>query len=210
MSSKFAGTAGTNEGLNKFDFVDQEGRETSRFGRLFVDAHLILGMFCSSQTSISRVFRLTMLLVIVILTLFFQGLFYAIDGDSNDDTGESISETFKNYNVKDFLISLYTTLILLVAQSALSLLFQWSSPRDKDGKNNGSCNSDVAKTITVLLIVSIVLAWCTYCVMMFSEELGDDQAQRWLVNFGLLMLASRIITDNVCALLTAFLQLHRE
>ena len=178
---------------------------------MFLDDSLVVGMLCDKHGAVSRADKLTIMLVLLMLELFAIGLFY--DSDRNPDEEEkqddkTVSETLENFGWRDFWITIYTMCIVIPVPFILTILFKRKELHPDEENIDKKKKKMRINRFAGYSICFVVCVWCTWSIVAFSTEFGQNTSQSWLVNFGITTLGEIICKDQIITVITAFLALY--
>ena len=163
-------------------------------------------MMFAKDGPLTRSEKLTIILVVVLLKLFAIGLFYDTDRDPDEEetesekTGEEILEEF---GWEDFWIMIYSMLIVVPVPIILKFFFSRQKFEGEDALEKIAKDKKkmLIKRIIGYFICFAVCVWCTWSIIMFSIEFGQNTSKIWLLNFGITTVGDVLVKEVLIAVI---------
>ncbi|OWF39370.1 Polycystic kidney disease protein 1-like 2 [Mizuhopecten yessoensis] len=187
----------------------------TKFGVLFsqralhglTEDHLWVSAFMRPErSSFTRVNRISCIMMLLLLTMITNAMFFSPDETNNTDAVSIGSLTF---SLKTLYISMVGIVITTFPVVLVAVLFSNSKTRQhkkRKSKTDNSCSDDVFFTTDHLplpafvpyiawMIVILALASSAFFLLLYSMEWGKATSEAWLTSFVLSFFESFLVVD---------------
>ncbi|OMJ95104.1 hypothetical protein SteCoe_1645 [Stentor coeruleus] len=170
--------------------------------KIVLQKHKLLSVFFLYTPEQSRLIRGTRIFVVFLGQMFFIGLFY--NGDKTESS--SFSDKILSYSFRDFMVMLYSNIIMLVVDMIIGYLL-----KDKELKSGLNLDDalKVIKRNKIVKIFGLIFCWIVmivYCwsIGMFALKLTQGTSHMWLFNTGISFIVDLCFTSIIKLLFYAY------
>ena len=143
------------------------------------------------------------------MELYAVGLFLDFDESSDQEDTESDDETMEqsitHTTWTDLWIMLYTLCVVFPVPLVLSQLFTRAkiNPDMDDGDYTKLKRNQNIKCTIAYTICAIVCVYCTWSIILFSNEFGRNKSNNWLIVFFISFVFDAFVKDTILSILFA-------
>ena len=178
--------------INKEDIINKEIEEkeleiykNAKTGvRLIIEEHKLLNILFFKDSNSFRITRCSLLFIFLMGKMYFIGLFYQYEQKKNIN---SFKDAIESYTLRDFLVFVYSTIIVTVANAILKACFKTEKISLLESRQiiMLKIKSNKLKKTICIFISWAILGFYSWGISLFALSLDYSLSVSWILNTGI-------------------------
>lgn len=195
----------------QIQFKNNQNIERPKGFRAVLQRHKLLGLFYFYSPTHCRVYRCTLLFMVILGNMYFIGIFYDQSYKKNHENNDSgFLDMILEYNIRDFLIMIYSTIIMLILDIIVVTTLA-ENPISFDKEKDVALRvirNNIKKRIIGLIICWLIMIYFCWSIGMLANKVFKNMSYIWIINTSVSVVTDLLFTSFIKIIIIEFIILR--